>query len=64
MTTTFTATPWRCSAFAFKRARRMSSEAPSPPATTCLETFSSPGLLAVTSHFALLNSSEANSVLE
>src|SRR5260370_15294594 len=58
-----TCTPERCSAFALDRKRRSSRQAPSPPSTTCLENFSLPGLLIVTTHFDLLNSSEANSVI-
>jgi len=45
--------------FALDRERRSSRHAPSPPSTTCLENFSLPGLLNVTTHFDLLNSSEA-----
>src|SRR5215472_1792389 len=63
MTTAFTGTRQRCSAFALQRQRRSSRPAPSPPSTICLENFSLPGLLIVTTHFDLLNSSEANSVI-
>src|SRR5271167_1055311 len=63
MTIALICTPWRCSAFALDRERRSSRQAPSPPSTTCLENFSLPGLLIVTTHFDLLNSSEANSVI-
>src|SRR5271167_2858915 len=63
MTTVLTGAPWRCSAFALDRERRSSRQAPSPPSTTCLENFSLPGLLIVPTHFDLLNSSEANSVI-
>src|SRR6202158_1025623 len=63
MTIALTCTPERCSAFALDRKRRSSRQAPSPPSTTCLENFSLPGLLIVTTHFDLLNSSEANSVV-
>src|SRR5271166_4717152 len=63
MTIVLTGTRWRCSAFALDRQRRSSRQAPSPPPTTCLENFSLPGLLIVTTHFDLLNSSEANSVI-
>src|SRR5271155_4789694 len=63
MTIALTCTPWRCSAFALDRERRSSRPAPSPPSTTCLENFSLPGLLIVTTHLDLLSSSEANSVI-
>src|SRR3974390_1708985 len=63
MTTTFTPAPQRCSAFALNRERSWRRPAPSPPSMTCLENFSLPGLLIVTTHFDLLNSSDANSVL-
>src|SRR5271165_671824 len=63
MTIALTCTPVRCSAFALDRERRSSRQAPSPPSTTCLENFSLPGLLIVTTHFDLLNSSEANSII-
>src|SRR3974377_2419673 len=63
MTTVLTRTPLRCSAFALDRERRSNRPAPSPPSTTCLENFSLPGLLIVTTHFDLLNSSEANNVI-
>src|SRR5271167_4082119 len=63
MTTVLTGAPWRCSAFALDRERRSSRQAPSPPSTTCLENFSLLGLLIVTTHFDLLNSSEANKVI-
>src|SRR5271167_756339 len=63
MTTVLTGTPWRCSAFALDRERRSSRPVPSPPSITCLENFSLPGLLIVTTHFDLLNSSEANNVI-
>src|SRR6516225_9735757 len=63
MTTTFTRAPQRCSAFARDRERRSSRPAPSPPSITCLENFSLPGLLIVTTHLDLLNSSETNSVM-
>src|SRR5271157_6058339 len=63
MTIALTCTPERCSAFALDRERRSSRQAPSPPSTTCLENFSLPGLLIVTTHFDLLNSSEANIVV-
>src|SRR5208283_5012800 len=63
MTLTLIGTPKRCSAFALDRDRRSMRPAPSPPSTTCLENFSLPGLLIVTTHFDLLNSSEANSVV-
>src|ERR1700692_4686922 len=63
MTVALTCTPERCSAFALDRERRSSRQAPSPPSTTCLENFSLPGLLIVTTHFDLLNSSEDNSVI-
>src|SRR5271166_5514675 len=63
MTIALIGTPKRCSAFALDRERRSSRPAPSPPSITCLENFSLPGLLIVTTHFDLLNSSEANSVI-
>src|SRR5271165_3089331 len=63
MTIALIGTPKRCSAFALDRERRSSRPAPSPPSTTCLENFSLPGLLIVTTHFDLLNSSEANKVV-
>src|SRR5271166_6933601 len=63
MTIAPTGSPKRCSAFAFARERRSSRRTLSPPSTTCLENFSLPGLLTVTSHFDLPNSSEANSVI-
>src|ERR1700677_1485821 len=63
MTVALTCTPQRCSAFALDRERRSMRPAPSPPSTRCLENFSLPGLLIVTTHFDLLNSSEANSVV-
>src|SRR5271166_6421961 len=63
MTLTLIGTPKRCSAFALDRDRRSMRPAPSPPSTTCLENFSLPGLLMVKTHFDLLNSSEANSVI-
>ena len=63
MTTALTRTPKRCSAFALDRERRSTRPAPSPPSTTCLENFSLPGLLIVTTHFDLLSSSEANRVI-
>src|SRR5271157_1991555 len=63
MTFACTCTPKRSPAFALERERRSSRPAPSPPSTTCLENFSLPGLLIVTTHWDLLNSSEANSVL-
>src|ERR1700693_3029294 len=63
MTITLICAPQRCSAFALDRERRSSRQAPSPPSTTCLENFSLPGLLIVTTHFDLLNSSESNSVI-
>src|SRR5208283_4893503 len=63
MTLTLIGTPKRCPAFALDRDSRSSRPAPSPPSTTCLENFSLPGLLIVTTHFDLLNSSEANSVI-
>src|SRR5271165_378351 len=63
MTIVLTGTRWRCSAFALDRERRSSRPAPSPPSTPCLENFSLPGLLIVTTHFDLLNSSEANNVI-
>src|SRR5271165_5918999 len=63
MTIALIGTPKRCSAFALDRDRRASRPAPSPPSTTCLENFSLPGLLIVTTHFDLLNSSEANKVI-
>src|SRR5271157_4733913 len=63
MTIAPTGSPKRCSAFAFARERRSSGRTLSPPSTTCLENFSLPGLLTVTSHFDLPNSSEANSVI-
>src|SRR5271165_2480908 len=63
MTIALIGTPKRCSAFALDRERRSSRPAPSPPSTTCLENFSLPGLLIVTTHFDLLNSSEANSII-
>src|SRR5271169_4912978 len=56
-------TPYRCSAFALDRETRSRRPAPSPPSTTCLENLSLPGLLIVTTHFDLLNSSEANKVI-
>ena len=43
--------------------KKVEQAAPSPPSTTCLENFSLPGLLIVTTHFDLLNSSEANNVI-
>ena len=43
--------------------KKLEQAAPSPPSTTCLENFSLPGLLIVTTHFDLLNSSEAYSVI-
>src|SRR5271157_4065822 len=63
MTIALIGTPKRCSAFALDRERRSSRPAPSPPSTPCLENFSLPGLLIVTTHFDLLNSSEANKVI-
>src|SRR5271157_6662948 len=63
MTIALIGTPKRCSAFALDRERRSSRQAPSPPSITCLENFSLPGLLIVTTHFDLLNSSEANIVV-
>src|SRR5271157_4392899 len=63
MTLTLIGTPKRCSAFALDRDRRSMRPAPSPPSSPCLENFSLPGLLMVTTHFDLLNSSEANSVV-
>src|ERR1700687_1006821 len=63
MTMTLICAPQRCSAFDRDRERRSMRPAPSPPSTTCLENFSLPGLLIVTTHFDLLNSSEANSVV-
>src|SRR6516165_274638 len=63
MTTTFTRGPQRCSAFALNRASRSSRPAPSPPSITCLENFSLPGLLIVTTHLDLLNSSDANNLV-
>src|SRR3974390_3857967 len=63
MTAVLTRTPLRCSAFALDQERRSNRPPPSPPSTTCLENFSLPGLLIVTTHFDLLNSSEANSVI-
>src|SRR5208283_4104534 len=63
MTIALIGTPKRCSAFALDRERRSMRPAPSPPSITCLENFSLPGLLTVTTHFDLLNSSEANSVV-
>src|SRR5271169_2737685 len=63
MTLTLIGTPKRCSAFALDRDKRSSRPAPSPPSTTCLENFSLPGLLIVTTHLDLLSSSKANSVI-
>src|ERR1700758_3836006 len=63
MTTVLTPTPKRCSAFVLDRERSSIRPAPSPPSITCLENFSLPGLLIVTTHFDLLNSSEANNVI-
>src|SRR5271166_3431215 len=63
MTVVPTISPSRCAAFALDRERRSSRQTLSPPSTTCLENFSLPGLLTVTSHFDLLNSSDANSVI-
>src|SRR5271170_3364237 len=63
MTIALICTPQRCSALALDRERRSMRPAPSPPSTRCLENFSLPGLLIVTTHFDLLNSSEANSVV-
>src|SRR5208337_2604702 len=51
MTIALIGTPKRCSAFALDRERRSSRPAPSPPSITCLENFSLPGLLIVTTHF-------------
>src|SRR5271165_2016357 len=63
MATVLIRTPWRCSAFALDRESRSRRQAPSPPSTTCLENFSLPGLLIVTTHFDWLNSSEANKLI-
>src|SRR5271157_2091157 len=63
MTIALIGTPKRSPAVALDRERRSSRPAPSPPSTACLENFSLPGLLIVTTHFDLLNSSDANSVI-
>src|SRR3954447_17678763 len=62
MTTTRTATPARRSAVAPSRASRSSSAPPSPPLTACLDSFSLPGALTVTSQRDLLSSSDAKSL--
>src|SRR4051794_14833099 len=62
MTTTRTATPARRSAVALSRASRSSSAPPSPPLTACLDSFSLPGALTVTSQRDLLSSSDAKSL--
>jgi hypothetical protein len=49
--------------FARDRESSSSRQTPFPRSTVCLENFSLPGLLIVTSHFDLLNSSETNNLI-
>src|SRR6267143_3221336 len=54
----------RCSALAFKRARRSSSSRPLPPASVCLDIFLLPGASDVATHVERLSSNETNKVAQ
>src|SRR6202022_889870 len=62
--TTLTGAAIRCSALAFKRARRSSSLRPSPPASVCLDILLLPGASAVATHVERLSSNETNKVAQ
>src|SRR5919199_1872968 len=62
-TETWTGRPIRRSAVALRRAKRLRSAAPSPPATACPDSLSLPGASTVTSHRDFPSSSAAKSLL-